>query len=353
MFPVRHYETRRSTYGACGALIIGIFLVAASPLQSTSPSSSKTIRDTGGVPTKKDRSDFSNNFGTADHPLIVGGHLTMEETRYVSDDQRRDRAEAASREKLILTWTALSAVSTMLLFLVALAQAGFFWWQLRLIRDGADVAKVAAAAAKSQAKAAKRAADASLAALDRPWPVLESVEHNKVAWIGEAESLLYAQFVVTNYGNAPAFISSIRAVLFQSMWPSTKVALQGAILPADYVDVPDKDAYSDFIGSAGSHLSDSKATWRPMLFDTPAVIARNASSQILYCRCLPIRRAVRVDVNAQLVLAGQITYCGPDEQSWILNFFYLGGGDGRFQRFGGPPYNLKRRGNLLSTPWIE
>jgi hypothetical protein len=75
------------------------------------------------------------------------------------DDEQRRADEHAANERGLTTATWALAGFTMLLAMVALGQIGLFLWQLRLIRESLDDAKIAAEAAREGARAARDSAD--------------------------------------------------------------------------------------------------------------------------------------------------------------------------------------------------
>ncbi|WP_220092285.1 hypothetical protein, partial [Aerococcus loyolae] len=96
--------------------------------------------------------------------------------------------------------------------------------------------------ARISADAAKVVADAALAALDRPWLVIEDVKCNWNEWTS-CEGELVGQFRIGNYGKGPALITSIKAVFFQS--PSNGFPINP--LPEGIRDFPDVVGLREFI----------------------------------------------------------------------------------------------------------
>jgi len=99
------------------------------------------------------------------------------------------------------------------LFLVGLAQAGLFWWQLWLIRASLKDAQKAAEAATTGAEAAKEAAEATRASVDK---MQEIAERQLRAYVGvetgggvnqdfEKRTFFELDPILTNSGQTPAY----------------------------------------------------------------------------------------------------------------------------------------------------
>lgn len=112
-------------------------------------------------------------------------------------------------------WTGFLFFATALLWTFT----ALMWWTTRrAVKDGEKVSE----AALRSAEAAEVAANAALAALDRPWLVIEGIDHNELDWL-ECKNPLIAEFRIANYGKAPAHIKSIHICHFrgpnQHSWP--------------------------------------------------------------------------------------------------------------------------------------
>lgn len=127
-----------------------------------------------------------------------------------------ERAEAARQpadEKASADWWMVWLTGGLLL--VATLQVFAFVQQLRLMRDALREARVSAEAARAGADAAKQSA-AAVAALERPWLVVEIVGDPE--WVADTpeqtavpdneSALFYVTLRITNIGRSPAWITS-------------------------------------------------------------------------------------------------------------------------------------------------
>lgn len=122
-------------------------------------------------PTQPKQQASAEPRGTASEPFFVQV-LPPNKSATEADDERHEREQKASNEWLLMVWTAVLACFTIALVLVAGVQAGFFWIQLRYMRDGMEDARDVAKAAKVSADAALKSAntaEAALIATDRAW----------------------------------------------------------------------------------------------------------------------------------------------------------------------------------------
>jgi len=91
------------------------------------------------------------------------------------------------------------------LVLVGAVQAGFFFWQLRLMRQGMSDTKKAADAAKEAADASKlqaALAQKSLTDLERPYIFIFGVGQIRTTKDGD----FFVEYTIANYGKMPAII---------------------------------------------------------------------------------------------------------------------------------------------------
>jgi hypothetical protein len=96
-----------------------------------------------------------------------------------------------------------------------------------------------------QLKATEVAADAALAALARPWIFIEEVSCNKSDWLNETSVNLTGKFRLTNYGNAPAHISSLRVALFAG--PHCHNGIRNELRTERIIDFPQAETLEQFI----------------------------------------------------------------------------------------------------------
>lgn len=132
-----------------------LFIVVALTLSSgTHASNSPSIQDLRG----KQQSS-----------LTIKGTVTTEKSEAdVQRDQEADKAKA-STDDAMLKYTKWTAIFTGLLSVIAFFQMFLFVWQLRLMRQSADDASIAANAARDSAKVAMD----TFTTLERPWIFLE------------------------------------------------------------------------------------------------------------------------------------------------------------------------------------
>jgi hypothetical protein len=118
-----------------------------------------------------------------------------------------------------------SGFFTGLQFFVVLAQAIFFWYQLKLIRVSLKDTKIAAEAAGDAAKAAARqahVAEESLAKLERPYIFVFNASQLKVVTYEAAEgdgAFLAVTYSVANHGKIPAIIESVQVGMSVAVEP--------------------------------------------------------------------------------------------------------------------------------------
>jgi hypothetical protein len=96
--------------------------------------------------------------------------------------------------------TAATAVFTLLMFFTAVGQVGLFFWQLRLISEGAADAKKAADAAKESADTGRQA----LIASQRAWIRVDEVFLAEDLSFGAGNATTDISVKITNVGNIPA-----------------------------------------------------------------------------------------------------------------------------------------------------
>jgi len=209
------------------------------------------------------------------------------------------------------------------------------------------------AVTKRLADASENAAKAAIAARNRPWIMLDEVYTNAGKWIiGEEE--LMAQFRLRNYGNAPAFITSIRGILFQSLDEATKEALTGVSMPNDYKDFPlpnDLQNFSrDYVRGAWTNDALTRGPedyarelCRVVDIGTPLVIPIGEASLRFIFRQWPPRPSVGInDLHPRMYLMGLIQYHGPDGEPWADSFCYVRGREGLLRQIYRAPYNEKK-----------
>jgi len=130
-------------------------------------------------------------------------------------EERKDREERSRDEWWLM-------VATIALACVAVVQAGFFLWQLRLIKQGTKDAATSAVAAKDAANAAKTQAEiaqTSLVLSQRPILrvrkfVIRQPDVTQTPFFFEKGNIISGDFEVVNVGGATATITQIFSIVY-------------------------------------------------------------------------------------------------------------------------------------------
>jgi hypothetical protein len=93
-----------------------------------------------------------------------------------------------------------SAVLTGILAIIAGAQVGLFWWQLRIMRESIADTKIAADAAKKSADVSYR----TLIMSQRPWVIADIEIGSDIVFDDAGEGRVYINFLLKNIGKSPA-----------------------------------------------------------------------------------------------------------------------------------------------------
>jgi hypothetical protein len=127
-----------------------------------------------------------------------------------SHAEAQHKQEGNSQEGGLWDWITHDAAGffTALLVIVGGVQLALFVWQLALIRESLDDAKIAADAAKESADAAKDAATA-LPRLERAYVFFSSVESADVSNFSPAYPVII-RYKYFNHGRTPAIIKAIQ-----------------------------------------------------------------------------------------------------------------------------------------------
>lgn len=180
-----------------------LMLVATFPLSSAQPQPAAPAPTESGQPLQAE---------TANDQHHAGGDSASPAV----PPKREQCSEVAGQpadEKTSADWWMVRLTGGLLL--VAALQVFAFVQQLRLMRDALGEARVSAEAARAGAEAAKQSA-AAVAALERPWLVVETVGDPE--WVADSpeqttvpddESALFLVTLrITNIGRSPAWITS-------------------------------------------------------------------------------------------------------------------------------------------------
>lgn len=244
-------------------------------------------------------------------------------------------------------------------FLVAI----FTYFLFVVTYELARVTRQLYAAGEKQIAIAEKSANAALAALDRPWLVIESLHHNRNEWVA-AKDRLTASFRIRNYGTSPAFIDvdHIEGLVFYSFKrhddkeTSTENAGGSLHFPsADKIGefiASNKKGRSFIFGDAAQNssindVSEAANIMQKLLHNTEMVISPGDASDTiafhgagklrLYADGLPI------ESQATVYMIGRFSYSMPGRPSEVMTFCYEDSGQGGFTKLFGPPYNERRQ----------
>jgi hypothetical protein len=138
--------------------------------------------------------------GGAEKPPLIGERYTGSGAESDAKNIEEERREQAANERGLTEYTGHLAIFTLLLVFVAFTQAGLFVWQLALMREGVDDAKVLAKSASLSAKTAETA----LTNVQRPWLFAESVRALPVDEHPQSNNRWTISFGFKNIGQMPA-----------------------------------------------------------------------------------------------------------------------------------------------------
>lgn len=206
-------------------------------------------------------------------------------------------------------------------------------------------------AGERQIAVAEKAANAALAALDRPWLVIESANHNEYDW--RHGNILIGTFRIHNYGKAPAFIpfDTLKAVVFASTAPDyfDKISDQNRIR------FPDANNREDFIkrngrsatisGTSEHSIGEMRKIVESTFYNSQIVLIPGESSEPLH---FPIfdempGNSPSATPPAHPFMIGSFIYSMPGRKSEIIDFCYEGRPGGAFRQILGKPYNDRRQ----------
>jgi hypothetical protein len=238
--------------------------IAPSPAQRAIPSEAEPRGDpepNPGTPTAQQSA--TDQRGTENAPIVA--KVLKSDSEAVDD--RKDR-EQRSRNEWWLT------VATIALAVVAVVQAGFFLWQLRLIKQGTKDAAISAVAAKDAANAAKTQAEIALKSLvlgQRPIlrvrkVVMRQPDATQIPFLFKKGDTISGDFEVVNVGGAAATITQTWSMVY---WTD-----KGLPMMPPY-DGRDPDPGTPFSLSPGFSQSLSFKSIQPMDDNGKAIANRN------------------------------------------------------------------------------
>jgi len=236
----------------------------------------------------------------------------------------------------------ISAIATVVIMLltISLAVSTALLWK---------EAKRAGEIAKKSAIAAEKAADAALAALERPWIVIEGLECNRKSWIA-AEMPLVAKFRIANYGNAPAFILSLNVAFFLSPGEFSK-SFPDVAMPDAIKCPPSAEAMLQFINKFArpvrTHDHFHSNGLRDAVFDSGVAISAKDKSEEYFSHDIkkiePIPGKISIETTFNAFLIGYTMYSAPNGEAGTIHFCYELGRDGIFRERYGAPFNNRQR----------
>lgn len=225
------------------------------------------------------------------------------------------------------------------LVVVGIAQACLFLWQLKLIKRSMSDNKIVA-------KAAQASADAALAALDRPWLMLEGFRLNKSAW-QNGNAPLKAQFRISNYGKAPAVIKDLKIVHFRGphhhngMPPNFERYFGLSFLPR----IPEPNEFVSFVDRYSKPLLDQNGK---RIEDLNFILPSKDNTPDLFVNGWQAldknNGAIDPIFVTESYLLGSIFYDIPGQPSEFIHFCYKENMSDSFSLFKDyPPYNERRK----------
>lgn len=195
---------------------------------------------------------------------------------------------------------------------------------------------------KTVARAAQASADAALAALDRPWLIIEGFNLSERQWkMGSAP--LKGQFKISNYGKAPAVIKKLQIAHFRGPHhcEGTPHGLEGKIF-----NMPNSDEFEQFVERHTQQLHDQFDRRIP---GTNFIVPCGESNRVFYFYVngnIQVNNQPFIDpiVYTESYLLGIIYYQILGQPSEIINFCYKGNMRDSFSLFNDyPPYNERRK----------
>lgn len=169
--------------------------------------------------------------GTDDIPLaikIISGPDAKEQADK-AEHERKEKAvideKLAFETQRIADYTERLALFTLLLFGIAVLQAGFFLWQLRYMRQGMRDTEIAANAGRESANVAAR----TLIASQRPW-VSAKIELVGPMTFDASGGYLPLRYILENSGPSPALNVSINPrIILNSVMMEWQPVIEGGM----------------------------------------------------------------------------------------------------------------------------
>jgi hypothetical protein len=188
---------------AAGFITIFTSIVACSFLYAISyppiPSHGPVAKHNEGSANTETQATGADQRGTKAVPLAIEIVPPKEGTPEAERNERESHQKAANERGLVVaTWVLTFA--TALLFIAASVQAGLFVWQLSIMRDGMNDARIAAEAAKISADALMKA--------QRAYVRLSHVG-GMTLQIADETAVIQIQLQAKNWGETPAIVTSV------------------------------------------------------------------------------------------------------------------------------------------------
>jgi hypothetical protein len=150
--------------------------------------------------------------GTQESPLWVKVIQAGTDKTETKPNQEKSENGSAQKGRTDPNW--LIAIFTIVLALIAAIQAGFFFWQLSMLRKSLEDSKTAAGAAKSAAESAKKSADIATNS-ERAWVITSGVAFAPdLADLTNPDGPKKSKIVIRicNCGRSPAEMESVHIV---------------------------------------------------------------------------------------------------------------------------------------------
>jgi len=204
---------------------------------------------------------------------------------------------------------------------------------------------------KRQLVATESAANAALAALARPWLLIVDPKTNYVEWI-KGSAQMQVSFTISNYGNAPAVILNIKAVLF--LGEHHNAGTPEHLRPHDFLEFPDAHNFERFVLNCGRHPgTKGKVDGEDRTFFLPEILSQvvpiNAATEPLV---LPGPRRIDASHHQEIAAGhycdiyflGAITYRVPSEGLETINFCFRKGQISYLETYRDyAPYNQRQK----------
>lgn len=231
---------RRSRLSLALILVASVLLLnGAIANESSSPHPPQLSSPEKPKPHRGKQKTAAEQRGTEQAPFFVKGEVTTQKSKEERDTDAEERQQETSVEKTLVEYTGFSALFTLVLAVIALAQVGLFVWQLTLIRTSLNVAKESADTARTNAAAALEEARAITTA-ERAYVTLSHCPPGvKINDRGFFEITVE----VKNHGRTPTHVTHVAL--------DAKLLPPEALLPMDHECRPSEHRPNGFLVTDG------------------------------------------------------------------------------------------------------